>query len=536
MGLFAFLYQRSRARLVLAVTAGIVSGLSSAVFVAIVNQVLRDPQVTPGIVAAFVGVCLLAVGARFVSQIVTFRIAQGEMESLRRHLVDSVLAAPLRTVEKLGTSRLLSTLTDDVVIIGDALPSLPLITASIAFVVGCLAYIAVLSWEVALGALLAALIGAAVYQAFATTGLRALTRAREHQDELFENLHAVTDGTKELKLNKVRRDAFLTTRLAPSLAAQRREGVLGLSIFEGAVGGGQVVLFSFIGLVIFVAPSLLDIAQGTLASSVLTILFAVTNVQGIVSWIPLLGRASVALASIEDQERLLRETTEPLARTVDAAAFGAWSGIELAGVSHIYPGPRGEQFVLGPVDLRIERGKITFIVGGNGSGKSTLAKVLTGLYVPESGLVRVGDATVTDANRENYRQQFSAIFSDPYLLPSLLLGDGEEIQHKLARLRLDHKVTIDDGEFSTTALSTGQRKRLALLAAYAEDRPVYLFDEWAADQDPEFKQVFYEELLPELSARGKCVVVISHDDRYFHVADCVVQLESGQLTTVAVAS
>lgn len=537
MRLFGYLYNHSRAMLILAVAAGIVSGLASAGFVVIVNQVLRNPaDVSPGLIPAFVAVCLVAVGTRFTAQIVTFRIAHGAMESMRRRLVHAILVAPLRTVEKLGTSRLLSTLTDDVVIIGDALPSLPLITASIAFVVGCLAYIAILSWVVALGALLATVVGAGVYMAFASTGSRALGRAHEHQDELFEYLHAVTDGTKELKLNRARREAFLNGRLNPALAAQRREGVVGLSVFEGAVGGGQMVLFAFIGGLIFVAPTHVAFGQGVLASSVLTILFAVTNVQGIVSWVPMLGRASVALSSVQERERQLNESAEPRATTIEPAFFGPWTGMELAGVCHVYPGPRGEQFVLGPLDLQLERGKITFVVGGNGSGKSTLAKLLTGLYVPESGLIRVGGTTVTDANRECYRQQFSAIFSEPYLLPSLSLPDDEQMRRDLARMHLDHKVSIRDGEFSTTALSQGQRKRLTLLAAYAEDRPVYVFDEWAADQDPEFKAIFYEQLLPELSARGKVVVVISHDDRYFHVADSVIRLESGQIMTLAPTS
>jgi len=58
---------------------------------------------------------------------------------------------------------------------------------------------------------------------------------------------------------------------------------------------------------------------------------------------------------------------------------------------------------------------------------------------------------------------------------------------------------------------------------------VYLFDEWAADQDPVFKKVFYTQLLPELKARGKAVLVISHDERYFGAADRVIRLDYGKL-------
>jgi putative ATP-binding cassette transporter len=92
-------------------------------------------------------------------------------------------------------------------------------------------------------------------------------------------------------------------------------------------------------------------------------------------------------------------------------------------------------------------------------------------------------------------------------------------------------VKVVDGAFSNRALSTGQRKRLALVVAYLEDRPFYLFDEWAADQDPSFKAVFYEQLLPELRARGKAVIVITHDDRYFDLADRLLKLDNGQIVS-----
>ena len=88
---------------------------------------------------------------------------------------------------------------------------------------------------------------------------------------------------------------------------------------------------------------------------------------------------------------------------------------------------------------------------------------------------------------------------------------------------------MTDGVFSTTRLSRGQRKRLALVTAYLEDRPIYLFDEWAADQDPLFRRVFYQRLLPELKRRGKTVVAVTHDDRYFDAADQLIKLEEGKV-------
>ena len=172
-------------------------------------------------------------------------------------------------------------------------------------------------------------------------------------------------------------------------------------------------------------------------------------------------------------------------------------------------------------------------MGGNGSGKSTLAKLITGLYIPESGVVRINGNIVNDDNREWYRQHFSVVFSDFFLFERLLGITNPNLnvqaQEYLQQLRLERKVRIENDKLSTTQLSQGQRKRLALLTAYLEDRPIYLFDEWAFDQDPTFREIFYRQILPNLKQRNKAVLVISHDDHYFDLADRIIKLDYGTI-------
>jgi putative ATP-binding cassette transporter len=212
----------------------------------------------------------------------------------------------------------------------------------------------------------------------------------------------------------------------------------------------------------------------------------------------------------------------------------SWSSLELSDVTHSYQ-REGEEtlFVLGPINLQIEPGELIFVTGGNGSGKTTLAKLLLGLYTPESGEIKLDGKTISEDMTDYYRQHFSVVFSDYFLFETLLGLKSEELDGKareyLIQLQLDHKVKVVDGSFSTTDLSQGQRKRLALLTAYLEDRPIYLFDEWAADQDPLFKDIFYYQILPDLKARGKTVIAITHDDRYYHVGDRVIKLTDGQI-------
>jgi putative ATP-binding cassette transporter len=125
------------------------------------------------------------------------------------------------------------------------------------------------------------------------------------------------------------------------------------------------------------------------------------------------------------------------------------------------------------------------------------------------------------------------VFADFYLFDRLLGLDQDDLDEQaqlyLKRLRLDRKVKVVNGTLSTTALSQGQRKRLTLLTAYLENRPIYVFDEWAADQDPTFKDLFYTEFLPQLQKQGKTVLVISHDDQYFHLCDRALKLNYGQI-------
>ncbi|MBD0319758.1 MAG: ATP-binding cassette domain-containing protein [Gemmatimonadetes bacterium] len=157
-----------------------------------------------------------------------------------------------------------------------------------------------------------------------------------------------------------------------------------------------------------------------------------------------------------------------------------------------------------------------------------------GLYTPEQGELRLDGRAMGAADLQRYREHFSAVFADFFLFESLLGADllnvDDSARHYLTALNLEHKVRVSGGVLSTVDLSTGQRKRLALLGAYLEDRPICLFDEWAADQDPHFKEVFYRRLLPELRARGKTLIVISHDDQYYDVADRIVHLDYGQVS------
>ena len=296
---------------------------------------------------------------------------------------------------------------------------------------------------------------------------------------------------------------------------------------------GTVLFLIPIGLIVFVFPKITTVSNETISGYAITVLYSFNPLRSISSFLPQIAQANVALDKIESLGISLKtQVTEPDFPT--GSDFEKdWTSLELIGVNQAYGEEKDEhRFSLQNIDLEIKPGEIVFIVGGNGSGKSTLIKLITGLYTPDQGIILFNNRPVTNENREWYRQQFSAVFYDFYLFDRLIGIDQRrqaEIQNYLQLLEIENKVTVKDGVLSTTNLSQGQRKRLALLTAYLEDRPIYIFDEWASDQDPVFKKVFYKKLMPELKDRGKTVIAVTHDDQYFQCCDRLIKLDYGSL-------
>jgi putative ATP-binding cassette transporter len=534
MKLITFLVRYSPRSVAVATLAGVISGVSNAALLALFNAALNGSRYSRAtLVGAFVALCVFLPLTRYVSEMLLARLAQNALFELRMRLSRQMLGAPLRHLEELGAHKLLAALTDDVPVITGTLVTVPLLCINIAVVVGGLIYLGMLNWVVLLAVLAAIVVGVVTYQLPVTKAMVHFGRVREESDSLFASFRAMTGGAKELKLHGRRREAFLKQSLEQTGDNLRRYNVAGMSILTAAASWGQVLVFVVIGLVLFGLTSVQTLDTAALTGYTITLLYLMTPLQVIMGALPGLGRANVALNKVERLGLALTEKgTEPVAAV--AAESRDWRGLELVGVTHTYRREgESQDFTLGPIDMTLRPGELVFLTGGNGSGKTTLAKLLVGLYTPESGEVRFNGRAVTDENREEYRQCFTAVFSDFHLFERLhgleAPGLDESVRDYLERLQLGHKVEVKDGRLSTLDLSQGQRKRLALLTAYLEDRPVYVFDEWAADQDPHFKQVFYYRLLPELKARGKAVVVISHDDHYYNVADRLIKLEYGQI-------
>ncbi|MGS0743752.1 cyclic peptide export ABC transporter [Glaciimonas sp. GG7] len=538
--LLSLLY-RTRWTLTIALIACVVNGLSSVSLIALINHALTaSPEALIGLAWRFAGLAILTLISRIVGGVLFARLSQGTMSKMREHISQRVASASFRDVETLGPARAQSIVTEDATNVSMLFFALPNLLMHGSIVAGCLAYLAWLSWPVFALASAVVVIGSLGYRLGDARAIRALEAAGAAQDKLFGYFNALFAGAKELKLHRERARSFMHASLNPQIDAVRHHRTKAFESYAIGVGWILFLFYVFLGVVIFM-PAFLPSAFAVvdfkvLAGYVIVFLFMLIPLDGLLNNLPTLNAARVSLNRIENVLMELQEVENE----ANPIPFERFRQLTIKGLTHRYYREKEDGvFQFGPIDLAFKPGELVFLVGGNGSGKTTLAKLLVGLYSPEGADVQVDGQAINDTNRVQYRQLFSAVFSDFHLFESLLgissptRGGMDDLDARanalLVKLHLDHKVKIVNGAFSTRELSQGQRKRLALVVAYLEDRPFYLFDEWAADQDPMFKAVFYQELLPELAARGKAVLAITHDDRYFHLANRCIKLENGMI-------
>ncbi len=538
--LLFFLLRANRARVALALVVSLVSGVSSAGLIALIHRAWEwEAIASPIWVWRFVAVLAVLIASGVASQLMVLHLALSAIADLRFTLCQKILATPLAHLEKLGMSRQLAVLTDDVSTVSRVLPNTPRFVIDATTLAAGVAYLAWLSWTSLLVLSVFILLGFVSYRELTRRSLVLMRHGRDVYDSLFEHFGALHDGIKQLKLNSRRRETFLGRDVRDSLEEYRSLNMVGRTLLVYAETLTRLLFFMLLGALIFGVPQVVVIPSEVLRGYLLMALFLYRPLGSLMALVPDFGRAAVSLRKIDDLGLSL-DLDEDVADEPRVESPATWERIDLVGVTYSYRHDDERDFTVGPIDLSFRPGELVFILGGNGSGKTTLAKLVTSLYAPRAGEIRLDGVPVTEENRARYRELFSVVFSDYHLFKDLLgPHDGDldgEARKYLVELQLDRKVEVVDGRLSTTALSQGQRKRLALLAAYLEDRPFYVFDEWAADQDPQFKKTFYTHVLPELKRRGKTALVITHDDRYTHIADWCVKLEEGRVLEAAVES
>ena len=526
MAVLRLLFRHASGLVILAVITGALGGASAAVLVGFLRYALGTQ--TRGWVLPFLGVCLLQFALNVVSYSILLRVIHRTiLPTFRKDMVRDILSTRLRRLEETGNGMLLGATTEGAAQIGFAATAWILVMRSTAGIVACLVYVALRTPRLALLALAAVGIGLVAVVALFSSAQRRLTAARASQDRVLSHLRGVVSGTKELKMNLGRRSAFLRDALLLDVNAMHRELAAGNLLNAAAAAGASILVLSAVGLALLLVRSNPH-GSADLAAFAMAMVYVQAELSTVLNGFGILREGEIALrsaASLPIHEDL-EGTTAPSPVPTNPSQL-----LELRGVTHSYRRPdRSATFTLGPVQLQLRPSEIVFLVGGNGSGKSTLAKLILGLYAPDSGAISIADSLISPAQQ---RERSSAVLSSWFVFNRLYGLEADDIDDRanttLAALKMGDKVSVKDATFSTTALSQGQRKRLALLTACLENRDLFVLDEWASDQDPAFKEYYYTKILPELKARGKTCIVVTHDDSFFHMADRIVHLEDGSI-------
>ena len=515
-----------------------VGGISNASILAAINSGVQDAGngQKPGLWAAML--FLIALFLFMKSQQYVTITATAEIEAIihkiRLRLMDQIRHSELLELEGIGRARIVAAITSDTAVLTQASNMLCFTVQGAVLVCFVSIYVAYLS--VVAFALTVVIVGASGV-VFHLKNRRLSAQKAESagwERRFFDRLTDFLDGFKEVRLNNARSadlydDASDVSKTAANIKIRTQAETFRMIVTS------QISMYILLGAVVFVAPNLSDTLGGSsVAKATTALLFVVGACFGLVQSIPILLNANAAAYRIQQLEVALSSVARTDAPLLEAPK--RFDTIEMRNMVFRYVDKFSDiAFKIGPIDFTLKAGELVFITGGNGSGKSTFLRVLSGIYAPDSGEVLLDGRLITDATRDRYRGLMSAIFFDYHLFRRLYGipdADPAEVARLLALFRLSDKTSLTNGEFRTLDLSGGQRRRLALIVSLLEKRPIMLLDEWTAEQDPEFRRKFYDELLPEMMQAGATIVVITHDDRYLdelHLPARKIRMDEGRI-------
>jgi len=494
-------------------------GISTAAILGAINSGLQNGS-TLWAATLFIVALFLFIKTQSYVTITTTAEIEAIIHKIRVRLMDQIRHSELLALEDVGRARIVAAITSDTAVLTQASNMLAFTVQGAVLIVFVAIYVAFLSIAAILTTIVVVSIAAVIFHQKNRRLVSEKQRAAAWERRLFDRLTDFLDGFKEVRLNSARSadlfaDAVDVSRTAANIKINTQAETFRMIVTS------QISMYVLLGAVVFVAPQFSDTLGGAaLTKTTTALMFIVGACFGLVQSIPILLNANASADRLVQLENVLRATA---AQPREVPTVKRFDKIEMRNINFRYVDKFSESaFKIGPIDFTLHPGELVFITGGNGSGKSTFLRVLSGIYAPESGEIILDGRHIDNSNRDDYRALMSAIFFD-YHLFRRLYGvpdpDPGEVNRLLELFRLSAKTGLVDGEFRTLELSGGQRRRLALIVSLLEKRPILLLDEWTAEQDPEFRRKFYDELLPDLMKAGATVVVITHDDRYLDELD-----------------
>lgn len=515
------------------IAASLVAAAANLYLMSIIVAAFRPGDGSSHHLLYFGVLCIALLFTRTVSQILLIRVTQDTVYHLQVKIAKRISLMQQDALEVLGAIPVLSVISDDVNVISALGTQLPALMMNACIFIGVLSYVSYISIPAFIMLFLMVLISTIGYKLLAknTFGLMKTYRARHEM--VLQGMSSLIAGSKELRLNQ-NKHAFVLGEIGQCADEARRYGFAAWRRHSIAAAWAYTSYFMTIGVLIVCSQlRMFGLDQRSALAAIFGILFLKGAIETIFAVIPTLGRAQVAFKRIEEiglRLQINESTTNTKPSTLSESDF-FFKRIEIIDVEYAY-NARQNQFHLGPISIEVHQGEILFIAGGNGAGKTSLLKLLCGLYSPSCGTIRVDTTSITSEQLHSYRQLFSAVFQEFQVFKVIDKGDEKRLrlaQELIREFQLEHCVSVGEEGYIAGTLSRGQQKRLALAVSLLEDKPIHIFDEWAADQDPHFRAYFYDLLLPRLKHQGKTVIAVTHDDAWYHVADRVLWLSDGHL-------
>ena len=528
MELLLLVWRQYRWPFVAVLALSLASAAMGIGLIAFINQrLIESVDLSVAVLPEFLGLLLLLMAVTLGSQLALTTLGHHFVYRLRSEFIKRLLDTPIERIEQLGSASLLAGLTSDVRNITIAFVRLPELVQGIILTVGSCLYLAMLSGKMLLITVI--WMALTIWGGFMLVSrvYRHMATLRETEDKLYADFQTVLEGRKELTLNRERAEHVFEKMYLPDAREYRHHIIRADTFHLSAVNWSNIMMLGAIGLVFWMANGLGWANTNVAATYSLTLLFLRTPLLSAVGALPTLLTAQVAFRKLKQFALAPYRPEFPRPQ-----AFPGWQTLELRNVTFKY---QDNDFAIGPINMTLTRGELVFLIGGNGSGKSTLAMLLTGLYQPLSGEILLDGKPMAQDKPEDYRKLFSAVFTDVWLFDELLGPEGQQadpalVAKWLEQLKMSHKLELETVKILNLKLSKGQKKRVALLLALAEERDILLLDEWAADQDPHFRRDFYQVLLPLMQQMGKTIFAISHDDHYFVHADRLLEMRNGHLS------
>lgn len=522
---------------------GVLTGFSTTAIIGVINLAAENIQETL-VDFRYLTLFTIAIILFIISQGYIFRQTSQIFENIvyrfRSRIAKKIESTELRVLEMIGKSNIYNKMTQRSGEISQMGAGVTASFQSAIMTFFIILYVAFISFPAFLLTVVIISAGVYIYLQKQERALQLINQSNQKEVEMFDSITDLIEGFKQIKMNKEKReevsdDVEDVTRQVRDIKIETFDINSGNYIFA------QVFFYILVGAIVFLLPILVESYYEGISSVATAILFVIGPLSTVIAGIPAFAMANIAVKEIYELEQELDQfngfTYQNLQKTNHAIDYSMhpFKEISFSEIHFEYGSLHGEPaFGVGPLNFDIHNNELLFIVGGNGSGKSTVLKLLTGLYYPDSGTISVdGKIIKRTSNAQSYRDLFSVIFSDFHLFKKLYALqelNEETIQNLLELMQLENKTFFKEDRFSSLDLSTGQRKRLALLIAMLEDKPIYIFDEWAADQDPEFRHFFYHKILPDLQSAGKTIIAVTHDDAYFDVADRIMKLDMGKIT------